>query len=253
MLRSGLLFGLVCGCLVVLFGVIGALGLNEALFVTLNHAAELIPSWFWAHWSLLADGTVALALLSLFAFKYPTFTTLGLWGGAGLGVLTQIIKRITDIPRPAGVLPHDIFRIIGDPLLANAFPSGHSVTALLFTACLIFYFRPKLWIALLILAAGLMAAFSRIAVGAHWPLDVLAGATLGWTGGYLLMRFYAHRVLVKWARIAALIITLLAIPALFVADTHLPQVTVTVHVMAGMLMINAAYHLYQMYRQQRSQ
>ena len=56
MLRSGLLFGLVCGCLVTLFGVIGALGLNEALFVMLNHAAELIPSWFWAHWSLLADG-----------------------------------------------------------------------------------------------------------------------------------------------------------------------------------------------------
>ena len=118
--------------------------------------------------------TVALALLSLFAFKYPTFTTLGLWGGVGLGVLTQIIKRTTDIPRPASVLPHDMFQIIGDPLLANAFPSGHSVTALLFTACLIFYFRPRAWIALLILAAGLMAAFSRIAVGAHWPLDVLA-------------------------------------------------------------------------------
>ena len=242
-----LLFGVVGGCLLALLLLIAARGNNQELFVALNLAATRLPSWFWAHWSLLADGTVAIAVLSLFVFKYPNFAGLGLWGGVGLGAFTQIIKRTTDIQRPAAVLPHDDFQIIGDPLVANAFPSGHSVTALLFTACLIFYFRPKFWLSFLILVAGLMAAFARIAVGAHWPLDVLAGAILGWTGGYLLMTLYAHQGLARWVRIASLIIILLAIPSLFFANTHQPQAGITTTLLAVLLMTHAVYRLYVAY------
>ena len=42
------------------------------------------------------------------------------------------------------------------------------------------------WRALALILA-LAVALSRIAVGAHWPSDVLAGAAVGWATGLLIM------------------------------------------------------------------
>ncbi|HMZ77606.1 MAG TPA: phosphatase PAP2 family protein, partial [Rhodocyclaceae bacterium] len=70
----------------------------------------------------------------------------------------------------------------------DAFPSGHATTAFVVAAAVLLAWpdapRRALTWGLLLLAAGLVA-FSRIAVGAHWPADVAVGACGGWLCGAL--------------------------------------------------------------------
>ena len=92
-------------------------------------------------------------------------------------------KRAFDIMRPAGVLEPGSFNLIGQKLYVHAFPSGHSVTAFVVAAAVVLAWpraasRWRAGLAGLALAA--LVALSRIAVGAHWPLDVLTGAAGGW-------------------------------------------------------------------------
>lgn len=84
------------------------------------------------------------------------------------------LKAIVDRPRPFAhyaepkVLvprPHDA-----------SFPSGHAATSFAAATILSFAF-PKAAPAFLVLAAAV--AYSRVYVGVHYPLDVLAGAALG--------------------------------------------------------------------------
>lgn len=57
-----------------------------------------------------------------------------------------------------------------------AMPSGHASTSFAAAATLAFAL-PRLRVPFLVLAA--LVAFSRVWVGVHYPLDVVAGAALG--------------------------------------------------------------------------
>ncbi len=67
-----------------------------------------------------------------------------------------------------------------DPLVAvpgtASFPSGHAASSFA-CALVLASSTPLRAVPLLVLAVGI--AFSRVYVGVHYPLDVLAGATLG--------------------------------------------------------------------------
>ncbi len=84
-------------------------------------------------------------------------------------VTAYAIKLLVDRPRP-GLDP--LVRLPTDP----SFPSGHAATSFA-GATMLSAFAPRYWPAFYLLAVGI--AFSRIYVGVHWPLDVLAGAALG--------------------------------------------------------------------------
>ena len=87
------------------------------------------------------------------------------------------LKIIVDAPRPASVLPAESLHILGQKLMYRSFPSGHTVTAFA-GICTFLPIIPVTWRRLaLILATGI--GVSRIAVGAHWPIDVAGGAFLG--------------------------------------------------------------------------
>jgi membrane-associated phospholipid phosphatase len=101
-------------------------------------------------------------------------------------LLARGVKAWLQSPRPAAVLDAAQFHILGEPLHRESFPSGHTVTA--FAAATALYLalndrpgRRPLWLFGLAAATGL----SRIAVGAHWPGDVLAGAAVGLIAGAL--------------------------------------------------------------------
>jgi undecaprenyl-diphosphatase len=89
-------------------------------------------------------------------------------------LLALAIRQMTDRPRPPSVYPEP------EPLVrvphTYSFPSGHATVAFACAATLAFA-APRAAPALFVLAAAI--AWSRVYVGVHYPLDVLAGAVLG--------------------------------------------------------------------------
>ncbi len=120
---------------------------------------------------------VALALLWL---KREQFAAVYLLiGSIGAGLGTRFMKTVFARPRPTEVEP--LIHASG-----FSYPSGHSFGAASFYLLLMFlawrYYR-KLWQRVMIATFALiiisLVCFSRVYLGVHYPMDVLAGALLG--------------------------------------------------------------------------
>jgi membrane-associated phospholipid phosphatase len=156
------------------------------LFLTLNHACALLGSSLWAGLSLLGNGWGLLAVTSPLLVLAPRLMWAWLCAAPFASLLSRGIKAWLQSPRPAAVLEAAQFHLLGEPLHRESFPSGHTVTAFaaataLYLACTDRPGRRPFWLFGLAAATGL----SRIAVGAHWPGDVVAGAAIGLIAGAL--------------------------------------------------------------------
>ncbi|MDK2975668.1 MAG: hypothetical protein PWP06_143 [Candidatus Marinimicrobia bacterium] len=78
------------------------------------------------------------------------------------------------------------------------FPSNHAANFFTLAAVLTFFYRKRRWIPWLI---AVLVAYSRVYVGLHYPLDVLAGAILGFVIGrglcVLWQAWLYHKILTK--------------------------------------------------------
>jgi undecaprenyl-diphosphatase len=98
----------------------------------------------------------------------------GLSAGLGLAVV-QVVSRLVDRPRPFVADPqgvHLFARHAADP----GFPSDHATAAFAIAVALLL--RDRRWGAITLVAAAVLAA-GRVAMGLHYPTDVLGGALLG--------------------------------------------------------------------------
>lgn len=89
-------------------------------------------------------------------------------------LLASALKAAAGRERPYEAVP------AADPLLrwdlGSSLPSGHAATSVAGAVILAYLLgRWRLWLGLLAAAV----AFSRVYVGVHYPLDVLAGGALG--------------------------------------------------------------------------
>jgi membrane-associated phospholipid phosphatase len=114
----------------------------------------------------------------LFIRKRPDLIWSGIIATLIATLIVNIIKLYFDIPRPPATIDRNLIFVIGPSLYRHSFPSGHTVTIFALAGILMFYFRSFLSRLGMILLAFLVG-ISRIAVGVHWPADVLAGAALG--------------------------------------------------------------------------
>jgi membrane-associated phospholipid phosphatase len=152
-------------------------GTNESIFVMINSAAARFSPFIWANLTFLGDTMAACSVMLLFIRKRPDLVWAGIVATIIGTLITNGLKLYLDIPRPAAVISSQV-HIIGRVLLTHSFPSGHTVTIFTLAGIMMFFFRSALLrISVLILA--LLVGLSRIAVGAHWPADVMAGASLG--------------------------------------------------------------------------
>lgn len=158
-------------------------------FMMLNRLAAVLPDAWWASWTMLGDTLVLLALLSPLLLWRPQ-AMLAIVAAIPAGGLFSVLgKRLFDSPRPAAVLEAAQFHVIGPLLNAHSFPSGHAITVFAAASAVLAVTVPQLRTRqaalLMTLAIALASAvgLSRVAVGAHWPVDVWVGAGGGWLAG----------------------------------------------------------------------
>ncbi|NDY83766.1 phosphatase PAP2 family protein [Orrella sp. NBD-18] len=156
------------------------------LFLRINQDARVVPDTVWVFLNLFGNGWFVFALTAPLLVLAPRLLVAGVIGGAITGALSRSIKLTLEMPRPASVLDPSTFHIIGKPLTSLSMPSGHTLTAFSLATALYFSASPEkrkpfIWVFLIAIGAGL----ARIAVGAHWPADVMAGAAIGLFGGII--------------------------------------------------------------------
>ena len=99
--------------------------------------------------------------------------------GAAELLKSAVGERRPQLPRPLIGIPH-----------SKSFPSGHAATSFA-CATVLAVLAPRAAPLFLVLAVAI--AYSRLYVGVHWPLDVLAGALIGLVTALLLLSVARRR------------------------------------------------------------
>lgn len=108
-----------------------------------------------------------------------------------LAISDYVLKPLIDRPRPFVAEPAP--PVIGRPPHDPSFPSGHATSSFAGATALTIA-EPHAAIVWWVLATAI--AFSRVYIGVHYPLDVLAGAAIGAVGAWMIMaRRSKHRSL----------------------------------------------------------
>lgn len=155
------------------------LGVNQSLFLAINQASRYTGDALWANLTILGDGLVVFALVLPFAGRRPDAVWALLLTGLLAALATHVLKTLIGGGRPAALLPLENFHIIGPILQSGSFPSGHTIAAFSFAGAVSLLLQRR-WLTPALLALATLTGLSRIVVGAHWPLDVLGGAAIGW-------------------------------------------------------------------------
>jgi undecaprenyl-diphosphatase len=146
------------------------LGPLDPVFVALTVVGSLGAIW------------IAIAVVLSFARRTPVPFMLVTAGVLTADMCSLGLKILAGRDRPYVAHP-DPEPLIGTPLDLS-FPSGHSATAFAGATILAAYL-PRLAVPLYVLAA--LVGFSRVYVGVHYPLDVVAGALLGTGIGFVFV------------------------------------------------------------------
>lgn len=171
-------------------GVEGYVNIQKDAFFYLNSKLGRYPV---AEYNLtqFGDFLIVLSLLGILVPYAPKLWEALISGSLVSLVLCCLLKWIFAVPRPAAMFDSNQFFVVGKTLSGNnSLPSGHSVTVFTTLTVILFGLMPQqpkykiLWSSFIIIA-GLVLAFTRVGVGAHYPLDVVAGCIIGYISGLI--------------------------------------------------------------------
>ena len=209
--------------LMTLFLIIYLMDINQLLFLKLNHAAQFIPITWWGYITYLGDGMAVGCILAVVFRKDPKIALVGIITVLTSGIIVQVLKSYFSIPRPAGTLNLDKFYLFGDILKSRGFPSGHSSTAFSLLGTF-FYAHDNNKQGWLFFSAALLIAFSRVAIGIHWPADIIAGSMIGLAAIYLIsIKLKTYTPGFKAELSTRIFLLLICIGILFY-DPHMPGI-----------------------------
>ena len=160
--------------------------LFQGLYLLDRLALEASAALRWAPMTLLfvlasswwVKGPVFVAAAAVGDFRahhrFPIGGVFATASAAAAAALAALVKEVVDRSRPehAGV---DVDPLVSTPD-SPSFPSGHAATAFA-AATVVALVHPRLRLPVLALAA--LVALSRVYLGVHYGVDVLAGAALG--------------------------------------------------------------------------
>ncbi len=221
---------------------------NTSLFFGINRLSHITGDLIWSHITILGDTQIALVLCLPLVRRWPDLVWAGLLAGILATLLVHGLKHPLQIARPAGVLPLDQFHIIGPTLRHHAFPSGHTATAFTLVGIIVLHLQKpwQYYLGFPLLGLAVLVGLSRIIVGVHWPLDVLAGAGLGWLaaiGGTVLARYWRWGQTLDGRRWMTLLLTGCGLALLTIFETGYPQTDKWQHILAVLCLSLAGYQL----------
>jgi membrane-associated phospholipid phosphatase len=151
----------------------------------------------------LGDTLIFFSFLTIFIVYIPEIWEVLITASLVSALFSNLFKSLFAVPRPAATFDKNSFVIIGETLSGhNSLPSGHSITVFTTLTVLMFALMPKetkfkvLW-CFFVVIIGLFLVFTRVGVGAHYPLDVLIGGLIGYISG--LVGIFINRRYNIWA------------------------------------------------------
>lgn len=169
-----------------------ASGLNPPLLAALQAHTPAAPV-LWSSLSVLGLGWSAWIVVAALDRRSGRARALLLPGLLIGSALTHALKWLFATARPAAALPASGLQLVGEPIYGGgAMPSGHALAAFAVLALLGLAWPRRRWWWPLGLGVALLVAWSRIAVGAHWPADLLVGAGLGLLTALLSRQLMQH-------------------------------------------------------------
>jgi membrane-associated phospholipid phosphatase len=125
---------------------------------------------------------VTFVAVTLLVHRHRLLTAYLVVSAIGGVLLTTLVKGFVDQPRPPtmGILLYES---------TSSYPSGHATSGIttyvaLAVVALVTQRREiRWWLAMPVASLGVLIGISRVALGVHWPTDVMAGWALGtaWT------------------------------------------------------------------------
>ncbi|MDO9028126.1 MAG: phosphatase PAP2 family protein [Candidatus Roizmanbacteria bacterium] len=99
-----------------------------------------------------------------------------------------VLKNLFHRPRPQLISTNfNLFQFISNSCPTNlSFPSTHAATAFAAATVLTFFDKKRRWF---YYTVAVIISYSRIYLGCHYFLDVIAGAIIGWLITKLILRF----------------------------------------------------------------
>jgi undecaprenyl-diphosphatase len=191
--------------------------LDTWLFLFINsHHVPIFDHFFLVVTSLGSGWVIAPIILFFILKKIPaprriSIIVFSLIVMIASGVVNSRLKKAFRTPRPAAIFAqeHDAasdavcrarnisartMHIVGERLMENSFPSGHTNTVFSAAMLMVLCFGWRWWPAFIV--AGLVG-YSRVYLGAHFPSDVAGGAVLGvaivWIGFMCYIQFDIKR------------------------------------------------------------
>ncbi|QLC64822.1 phosphatase PAP2 family protein [Flavobacterium sp. LPB0248] len=176
--------------------------IQKKSFYTINYYLGHYPKLEY-NLTQFGDAMIFLSFLSsLFVFAPKVWESL-LSGLLVSLIFSCVLKKAFAVPRPAAVFNNDSFYIFGKAVCGhNSLPSGHSITIFTVLSVLLYGFMPKklsyrfMW-SFFIVIIGLILIFTRVGVGAHYPIDVITGGIIGYIAG--LSGIFISRKYKIWA------------------------------------------------------
>ncbi len=160
---------------------------DEKLFTQLFHGKLRLKKWA-KRISSTGDGLLYITLPLLYWFLYPvqgrTFFGIAFVSFVLERIVYFILKKNLKRRRPPAAIPG--FKSLITPSDEFSFPSGHTSAAFLFTTLCVLWFGA---IALPLYLWATCVGLSRVLLGVHFPGDILAGATIGASIGFILFNF----------------------------------------------------------------
>ena len=169
----------------------GAPGWDVSLFRILNQvpaaaASVLTPlsHLFLPVGIIIIITVVVLTVVYVVARNRSVLPVATVAAAAGLAwVLAHVAKAVAGRPRPYEVMADAVLR--QQPAHGTSFPSSHTAVTLAVAIALVpFLARP---LAAAGIAYAVLVGWSRVYLGVHYPLDVLAGAGIGMAAGGVIL------------------------------------------------------------------